>query len=111
MPAYGKKILVFLTFVLGSHGEGTKEAAAFVAEKQLLLLLGGQHRKAKGECQSCSQPAEALLLLSSALALPITCQSEAGPHYRLLPRAEQKSFTGHTVGIFVDAVKMPFSTF
>lgn len=53
----------------------------------------------------------ALLLLTFALALPIVCQSKTGPHCRLPPSAEWKSFTGHTVGIFVDTVKMPFSTF
>ncbi|RMC16124.1 hypothetical protein DUI87_08334 [Hirundo rustica rustica] len=49
VPAYGKKIPVLLPFVLGRHGEGTKEAAVEAVAKRSLLLQGEQPRKPKIE--------------------------------------------------------------
>lgn len=66
MPAYGKKILVFLTFVLGSHGDGAKEAAAFAVEKQPLLLLGDSTGSPK---VNASRAVSLLRLSSSSPAL------------------------------------------
>lgn len=57
------------------------------------------------ECSAKGSPPPHLRFSSS-----ITCRSKAGPRRRLPPSVEWKSSTGHTVGIFVDTEKMPFST-
>lgn len=86
VPAYGEKIPVLLTFVFGSREAGTKEAAAFAVAKQSLLLLGGQHKKPKSECQwwRCWWPAVSLLGLAPPRAL---CQgfSSSSPSLLLFP--------------------------
>lgn len=102
--------------------EGTKEVAAEAFAKWSLLLQGGQPKKPKSECwwQRCSQPPglAAPEHFVKGSPSPQFCFNFS-PHMLEqgwspplpLHVAEWKSFTGHTVGIFVKMWKCFFSTF